>query len=98
MRTVGVKMLKARLSEYLRAVRAGETVLITDREEVVAELSPPRRHQPRGDELNEVLDALADAAELTLPAPAKPGGWKARGLGLPAGTATRLLDELRAER
>ena len=98
MRTVGVKVLKARLSEYLRAVRAGETVLITDREEVVAELSPPRRHQPRGDELLDALDALANAAELTLPGPGKPGGWKARGLGLPSGTAAGLLDELRADR
>ncbi|MEX2282629.1 MAG: type II toxin-antitoxin system prevent-host-death family antitoxin [Gemmatimonadota bacterium] len=98
MRTVGVKVLKARLSEYLRAVRAGETVLITDREQVVAELCPPRRHQPRGDELLETLDALSEAAELSLPGPVKAADWKPRGLGLPAGSANHLLDELRADR
>ena len=39
--TVGVRDLKNRLSEYLRRVRLGESVLVTDRGEVVAELMPP---------------------------------------------------------
>ncbi len=38
---VGVRDLKNRLSEYLRLVRAGEVVLVTDRGEVVAELRKP---------------------------------------------------------
>ena len=42
MRAVGLKTLKNRLSEYVRMVRGGETVLVTDRDEVVAELIPPR--------------------------------------------------------
>jgi antitoxin (DNA-binding transcriptional repressor) of toxin-antitoxin stability system len=42
MRTVGIKVLKNKLSEYVRRAEAGETVLITDRDRVVAELSPPR--------------------------------------------------------
>ena len=42
MRSVGVKMLKNRLSEYIRLAATGETVLVTDRDEVVAELGPPR--------------------------------------------------------
>jgi antitoxin (DNA-binding transcriptional repressor) of toxin-antitoxin stability system len=41
MKTVGVRELKNRLSEYIRQVRSGEGVLVTDRGEVVAELSPP---------------------------------------------------------
>ena len=36
-----VAALKAKLSEYLRDVRHGETVLITDRGQVVAQLVPP---------------------------------------------------------
>jgi antitoxin (DNA-binding transcriptional repressor) of toxin-antitoxin stability system len=43
MRTVGVRELKNRLSEYLRHVRTGEGVLVTDRGEVVAELAAPGR-------------------------------------------------------
>lgn len=41
MKTVGVRELKNRLSEYLRQARAGENILVTDRGQVVAELSPP---------------------------------------------------------
>jgi antitoxin (DNA-binding transcriptional repressor) of toxin-antitoxin stability system len=43
MRTVGIRELKNRLSEYLRHVRSGESVLVTDRGEVIAEFSPPGR-------------------------------------------------------
>jgi prevent-host-death family protein len=42
MRTVGLKTLKNKLSEYVRFAAAGETVVITDRNRVVAELVPPR--------------------------------------------------------
>ena len=42
MRAVGLKILKNRLSEYVRMAAAGETVLVTDRDRVVAELGPPR--------------------------------------------------------
>ncbi len=42
MRSVGIKALKNRLSEYVRLAAAGETVLVTDRDRVVAELIPPR--------------------------------------------------------
>ena len=43
MKAVGLRELKNRLSEFIRDVRAGETVLVTDRGEVVAELGPPGR-------------------------------------------------------
>ncbi len=42
MRAVGIRNLKNKLSEYLRLVASGETVLVTDRDRVVAELVPPR--------------------------------------------------------
>jgi hypothetical protein len=41
MRSVGIKHLKSQLSEYIRLAAAGETVLVTDRDRVVAELGPP---------------------------------------------------------
>lgn len=41
MRIVGIKDLKNQLSEYVRAAAGGETVLVTDRNRVVAELVPP---------------------------------------------------------
>ena len=41
MRSVDLKVLKNKLSEYVRLAEAGETVLVTDRDRVVAELCPP---------------------------------------------------------
>ena len=48
MRTVGLKTLKNKLSEYVRAAAAGETVVITDRGRPVAEINPPRHDVPAG--------------------------------------------------
>ena len=42
MRAVGLKVLKNKLSEYVRLVQGGETILVTDRDRVVAELVPPQ--------------------------------------------------------
>ena len=57
MKAVGLKVLKNKLSEYVRLAASGETVLVTDRETVVAELVPPRADRSR-----DVADALlADA-------------------------------------
>ena len=57
MRAVGIKNLKNRLSEYVRLAASGETVLVTDRDRVVAELGPPR--EGRAERLDDA--ALADA-------------------------------------
>ena len=98
MKAVGVKQLKARLSEYLRAVKAGEIVLVTDRGEVVAELRPPREPPPIP-ESEDALQALAEAGEVTRAHLTKGRWrWKARGLGLEEGTVEALLDELRGDR
>ena len=99
MKAVGVKQLKARLSEYLRAVKTGETLLVTERDEVVAELRPARRRVRDSDDLEEALDALSEAGDVTRSALPKRGwSWRSRGIGLPAGTALQLLEELRADR
>jgi len=42
MRSVGLKVLKNKLSEYIRLAATGETVLVTDRDRVVAEIVPPQ--------------------------------------------------------
>ena len=47
MKSVGIKVLKDNLSKYLGMVRDGEIVLVTDRDEVIAEIqSPPRLLSP----------------------------------------------------
>jgi len=42
MRAVGLKTLKNKLSEYVRLAASGETVLVTDRDRVVAEIVAPQ--------------------------------------------------------
>jgi antitoxin (DNA-binding transcriptional repressor) of toxin-antitoxin stability system len=44
MKAVGLRELKNRLSEYVREVRSGGGILVTDRGQVVAELNPPGHH------------------------------------------------------
>lgn len=98
MKAIGVKELKAKLSEYLRQVKTGETILVTERDEVVAELRPARRQRQPADDLEETLEALAEAGQVTRAALPKRGwSWKPHKLGLPAGTAQALLDEIRGE-
>jgi prevent-host-death family protein len=63
MKTVGIKTLKNKLSEYVRVAAAGETVQVTDRGKVVAELVPPRGVADTSDE-PEMTDAERQMAEL----------------------------------
>jgi prevent-host-death family protein len=65
MKTVGLRELKNRLSEYVREVRSGEGVLVTDLGEVVAELVPPC-HVTDGRGVPSGLVALARTGRLTL--------------------------------
>lgn len=99
MHVVGVKDLKANLSAWLRRVRTGETVLVTDRNLVVAELRPVApRPAPRGD-IQDVLAGLAESGEVTRPTLSARGWtWSPPGLGLPPGTAAHLMAKGRADR
>lgn len=93
MRAVGIKTLKNRLSEYVRLAAGGETVLVTDRDQVVAELGPPQAG--RAVALSDA--ALADAVRQGwLTPPLAPGGEPPR----PAGVAplAELLAALRRDR
>jgi antitoxin (DNA-binding transcriptional repressor) of toxin-antitoxin stability system len=98
MKAIGIKRLKAQLSEIVRMVKAGETIMVTERDEVVAELRPARRQLAASSEVEEILDELADAGEVSRAGLPKKGWKPAKLKGLPAGTALRILDELSAER
>ena len=65
MKTVGLRELKNRLAEYVRDVRSGEGVLVTDRGDVVAELIPPGQATAQSGG-SSALIALAKAGRLTL--------------------------------
>jgi prevent-host-death family protein len=65
MKTVGLRELKNRLAEYIRDVRSGESVVVTDRGEIVAELTPPG-HGPGHAGVPASLAALARRGLVTI--------------------------------
>lgn len=99
MKSVGIKQLKARLSEYVRLARSGETILVSDRDEVVAELGPARRQSPGPDSVDAVLERLARGGQVTRAARARSRKvWAPKSLGLSKESVDRLLGELREDR
>lgn len=56
---LGIRELTSRLSEHLRRVRAGETVIITDRGTQSAARQPVGRIVPMAQSLPERLEAMA---------------------------------------
>ncbi len=92
MRTVGIKLLKNKLSEYVRLVEAGETVLVTDRDRVVAELRPPHERAPLASDAH--LAALVRQGLLTPPLVVREGPPPR----LPVAPTAVLLEELAADR
>jgi prevent-host-death family protein len=59
MKTAGVKDLKNRLSYYLREVRKGEKILVTDRDRVIATILPVEREEEDSKLLSLVKEGFA---------------------------------------
>lgn len=95
MRAVGLKILKNKLSEYVRLVGTGETVLITDRDRVVAELVPPR--EGRSALLADALLAEAVRKGWVTPPVLAPGSAPPRRPVMPFQELMREIDLDRAE-
>ncbi|MBM3271173.1 MAG: type II toxin-antitoxin system prevent-host-death family antitoxin [Candidatus Sericytochromatia bacterium] len=95
---VGIREFRTELSRFLRAVREGETILVTDRGKVVAEVRAPGAGPLPADEEARYWRLVAEG---TLVPPSRPGtDWWAdfKGLGCPPGTSQALIDELREDR
>jgi prevent-host-death family protein len=90
MRRVGLKILKNKLSEYVRLAAAGETIVVTDRNRIVAEIVPPRRESEsvieRGVREGWIRPAKRDA---NWPPPSKP---------VPGLTFEQLMADLERDR
>lgn len=93
MRSVGLKTLKNKLSEYVRMAAGGETVLVTDRDRVVAELVPPR--EGRSPWLADALLAQAVRSGWLVPPVLRDAGPPPR---LPVAATEVLLEELARDR
>ena len=96
MRTVAIRELENKLSHYLRLVKGGEEVLITDRGKVIASLAPPERrehpHLPPG------LVELARQGRARLGKLNDPALYRKRRRAADRDLALAVIDELRADR
>jgi antitoxin (DNA-binding transcriptional repressor) of toxin-antitoxin stability system len=96
MKAVAVKELKNRLSSYLREVKNGEVVLVTDRGRVVAELRQPSTGAVLSPH-DQVLERLCAEGVLVAGLPQDPRAYRPSPLPQAVGTAD-LLDAERGER
>lgn len=97
MRTIGVRNLKATLSQVLRDVQRGDVYLVTDRGRVVAELRSPAGGERVVSREERALTDLAATGRLRVaerPAPA----YGRTNLESPDGLARQLLDVDREDR
>jgi antitoxin (DNA-binding transcriptional repressor) of toxin-antitoxin stability system len=96
-KTVGIRELKNRLSDYLRQVRSGEAVLVTDRGQVVAELTLP--NQSASDtSVATALVALARRSLVVLGAPNRADLYPRLPRSRRRRRAAQLLDDERGAR
>ena len=94
MRVIGLKILKNKLSEYVRLAAGGETVLVTDRDRVVAEIVPPHPSRER-----RVPDALlAELVRKGAVSPPMAPTRKPPPRGAPVAPLATLITELREDR
>ncbi len=96
MDTVGLRELKNRLSEYVSRVKAGASLMVTDRGQPVAELRPVSREDRR--RMRRV--SLEDLVRAGLLTPGKPNNPKLYPLMTRLGhrSSSELLDEERCAR
>ena len=86
MRQVRISELKAKLSEYLRAVRRGETIAVLDRETLVAQIVPVRAQSAL--RVRKPAPGVPPLKRIPLPKPAK----------LPIDVVQLLLEERQGHR
>ncbi len=92
MRRVGIRELRQNASKYIRLVKAGETLEVTERDVPVALLTPvPPRPKSRIEEMierGEIIPGTQDWSNLPPPVPAKPG----------SPSLSEILEEMREDR
>lgn len=97
-KVVNIRALKDKLSAYLRDVRRGDVLLVTDRGEVVAEIRPPSLHSAAKDALTEKLEQMAARGEIKLGLPNDPSAYKPAVVSLPSDVVQEALDWTRGDR
>jgi len=98
MHAVGIRELKNKLSHYVRLVEAGESVLVTHRGAVVAELRPPGTGDAGRRAVAGRLDELARRGGASIGAPHDPELYQTRPRRIREGSVAELLEAERRSR
>jgi len=88
---IGIRELRQNASRYLQRVKAGETIEITERGQLIALVSPPTPERTALERLiaeGKLIPARRPWGPLPKPVPLKPG----------QPTPSQILEELREER
>jgi len=93
---VSIRQLKTKLGKYVRLAAAGETVLVTDGDRVVAELVPP--HAARGDAVSDAVLAEVVRCGWMTPAASRGGPPPPQRPVAPFADLISELDRDRADR
>jgi antitoxin (DNA-binding transcriptional repressor) of toxin-antitoxin stability system len=88
-----ISELKNRLSHYLARVRRGESILVLDRDRVIARLEPAGRSASDATDDSRWLDDLERRGVVRRASGPLPRRWLARRLKLKADMVRALLDE-----
>ncbi len=95
-RTVGTRELKTRLGTYLRLVKSGRTLIVTDRGRPVAQLGPVTKPEDR---LQAILEQMEAEGKVTLPkGKGKPGRFRPIRPKKGAPSVAELISEDREDR
>ena len=92
MKTVGIKDLKNNLSAYLREVRSGTRILVSDRSRVVAELHEPGAVYTSDEKGANLILAEWIAKGMVNPPVREKEPLPDSSVQVPAGTAQKLLE------
>jgi antitoxin (DNA-binding transcriptional repressor) of toxin-antitoxin stability system len=88
-----ISELKNRLSHYLARVRRGESILVLDRDRVIARIEPAGRSPSEPTDDSRWLDELERRGVVRRGTRPLPRGWLARRPKLKADLLRALLDE-----
>jgi len=96
-KTVGIKELKNNLSAYLRDVRRGDRILVSDRNDVVAELREPGARYETMEPADPIIAEWVERG-VVVPHVGKKNPLPASPVKMKEGTAAKLLDADRGEK
>ena len=97
-RTANIRLLKDRLSAFLRDVQRGDVVLVTDRGRVIAEIRQPSLTGQLPPTASDRWRRLVEEGTLKLGLPNSPDPYAPGDVHLPAEVVDRALDEARGPR